>query len=107
MLAMFTNGKGNTAPDHDPLVMPWRECADCLTLMDEQTKWLNKQAMLGYTQAFSEVSAKSSNTTHLHGPGIEYIQKYVLNDFLEKFWTPDTEPSTHLVLDAPGTCMPV
>ncbi|KAK0473331.1 hypothetical protein IW261DRAFT_1423561 [Armillaria novae-zelandiae] len=98
MSMTFTNAENNTALLRDPSVMPWRKHTQCPTLMDEQTKWLNEQAMLGYAQAFSEASAKSSNATRLRGPGIEYVQKYVLNDFLGKFWTPDTEPSTRSVL---------
>ncbi|KAK0462116.1 hypothetical protein IW261DRAFT_1428267 [Armillaria novae-zelandiae] len=72
MSTTFTNAENNTALHCDPLVMPWCEGTQCPTLTDEQTKWLNEQAMLGYTQAFSEVSAKSSNATHLCRLGIKY-----------------------------------
>ncbi|PBK70795.1 hypothetical protein ARMSODRAFT_1017583 [Armillaria solidipes] len=71
---------------------------DCPTLTKEHTTWLNENVMLGYAQVVAAAQAQSSGGKRVRGPGIDYVKDHVLNDFLEKFWSPDDEPKTASVL---------
>lgn len=73
-------------------------CPDCPTLTKEHITWLNKNAMLGYTQAIAVAQAQSSGNKRIRGPGIEYVKDHVLSDFLEEFWSPADKPKTASVL---------
>ncbi|PBK89481.1 hypothetical protein ARMGADRAFT_1083470 [Armillaria gallica] len=55
-------------------------CPDCPMLTKEHTTWLNENVILGYAQV------------------VTAAQDHILNEFLEKFWSPDDESKTASVL---------
>ncbi len=73
-----------------------QQCPPCPMLGKDHRKWLIENHMVSFIQNKEQAQVKSTTGKPVRGPGVKYMRKFVLNDFINAFWPTRMNQIQHL-----------
>ncbi|KAK0429523.1 hypothetical protein EV421DRAFT_1914608 [Armillaria borealis] len=90
---MLAPGLENNTGNAIPIPIPQRP--PCPRLRKDHHKWLIERHMVNFIQNKEQAQVKLTTGKPVRGPGVKYVRKFILNDFIDAFfWTQENEPNT-------------